>query len=213
MAENKTESQKKGFNVALGLIDFLNPVCYSINTFLIFAGVKAIMKPVQFWAYLVGIVISLVLGLIIPTGKLLVGLGKIEFKLPYFMFFVVNFGIMLTGVALFSVVASAKTLIICLIAILVIILGIWAATKKFNSAIMFTGTLGYTLIYAALVMFALKAGLIIPVILFALCWCLMIGVIIFSMSADLTNPKNHWPIEGGNIACQFVLMVGLILLF
>ena len=214
MEENKkTESQKKGFSVALGLIDYLNPVCYSINTFLIFAGVKKLMNPVQLWTYLIGIIISLILGLVIPTGKLLVGLGKIEFRLPFFMFFVVNAGIMLTGASLFSVPVKPAVLIGALVAALAIILFMWYKTKRFNSAIMFTGTLGYTMIYAALIIFAVKAGLILPVILFALCWCIMIGIIVLSMKVDLTNPKWHWPIEGGNISCQIILMIGLLILF
>ena len=213
MAKKKTDSQKKGFSVALGLIDFINPLTYSINTFLILAGVKHLMNPVQFWAYLIGIIISLIIGIVIPTGKLLVGLGKIEFRLPYALFFIVNLGILVTGVALFSVVAGTTALIIALLVILAIILALWKATKKFNSAIMFTGTLGYTLISIALVLFALRAGKILPVVLFILCWCMMMGIIVFSMKADLKNPKNHWPIEGGNITCQLVLMLGLILLF
>ena len=213
MAENKTDSQKKGFNVALGLVDYVNPLTYSINTFLIFAGVKHLMNPLQFWGYLIGIIISLIIGIVIPTGKLLVGLGKIEFRLPYALFFIVNFGIMITGVALFHTVAGTKALLIALAVILAIILGLWAMTKKINSAIMFTGTLGYTLIYIALIMLALRAGKILPMIMFILCWCIMMGIIVMSMKVDLTNPKWHWPIEGGNIGTQIILMIGLIVLF
>jgi len=213
MAENKTDSQKKGFNVALGLVDYVNPLTYSINTFLILSGARHLMGPVQFWGYLIGIIISLIIGIVIPTGKLLVGMGKIEFRLPYALFFIVNLGIMLTGVSLFAAVAGTKALIIALVIILVIIFGLWAMTKKFNSAIMFTGTLGYTLIYISLIMLALRAGKILPMIMFILCWCIMMGIIVMSMKVDLTNPKWHWPIEGGNIGTQIILMIGLIVLF
>ena len=213
MAENKTDSQKKGFNVALGLVDYVNPLTYSINTFLILSGARHLMGPLQFWGYLIGIIISLIIGIVIPTGKLLVGMGKIEFRLPYALFFIVNLGIMLTGVSLFAAVAGTKALIIALVIILVIIFGLWAMTKKFNSAIMFTGTLGYTLIYISLIMLALRAGKILPMILFILCWCIMMGIIVMSMKVDLTNPKWHWPIEGGNIGTQIILMIGLIVLF
>ncbi len=213
MAENKTDSQKKGFNVALGLVDYVNPLTYSINTFLILSGARHLMGPLQFWGYLIGIIISLIIGIVIPTGKLLVGMGKIEFRLPYALFFIVNLGIMLTGVSLFAAVAGTKALIIALVIILVIIFGLWAMTKKFNSAIMFTGTLGYTLIYISLIMLALRAGKILPMILFILCWCIMMGIIVMSMKVDLTNPKWHWPIEGGNIGTQIILMIGLIILF
>ena len=213
MSENKTDSQKKGFSVALGLVDYVNPLTYSINTFLILSGVRHLMNPVQFWAYLIGIIISLIIGIVIPTRKLLVGLGKIEFRLPYALFFIVNLGIMVTGVALFGTVAGTKALLIALAVILAIILGLWAKTKRFNSAIMFTGTLGYTLIYISLVMLSLRAGKILPMILFILCWCIMMGIIVMSMKVDLTNPKWHWPIEGGNISCRIILMIGLIILF
>ncbi len=213
MAENKTDSQKKGFNVALGLVDYVNPLTYSINTFLILSGARYLMDPLQFWGYLIGIIISLIIGIVIPTGKLLVGMGKIEFRLPYALFFIVNLGIMLTGVSLFAAVAGTKALIIALIIILVIIFVLWAMTKKFNSAIMFTGTLGYTLIYISLIMLALRAGKILPMIMFILCWCIMMGIIVMSMKVDLTNPKWHWPIEGGNIGTQIILMIGLIILF
>ena len=213
MAENKTDSQKKGFNVALGLVDYVNPLTYSINTFLILSGARHLMNPVQFWGYLIGIIISLIIGIVIPTGKLLVGMGKIEFRLPYALFFIVNLGIMLTGVSLFAAVAGTKALIIALVIILVIIFGLWAMTKKFNSAIMFTGTLGYTLIYISLILLALRAGKILPMIMFILCWCIMMGIIVMSMKVDLTTPRWHWPIEGGNIGTQIILMIGLIVLF
>lgn len=215
MAEQKeqTQSQKKGFSIALGLVDYINPLTFSINTFLIWNGLHAAMSMPQRVVYLIGLILALVIGIVIPTGKLLVGMGKMEFRLPFILFFLVNAGIMAIGATLLSMVASTKVLIIVLVAIIAILAFLWISTKKFNSAVLFTGTFGYTMIYVSMAIMAVQAGKILPVVFFALACAIMYGLIIFSMKADLTNPKLHWPIEGLNIGCQILFAIGLLILF
>ena len=50
--------------------------------------------------FLVGAIISVFFGLIIPTGKVLVGLGVIKFRMPVSLVFSVNTGILISGLML-----------------------------------------------------------------------------------------------------------------
>lgn len=212
MAE-QTNSQKKGFSVALGIVDFVNPITYSINTFLIAGGLRTAMSTPQWTVFLCGIILSLFIGIVIPVCKLLVGLGKIEFRLPVGLFLACNLGIFLTGAALLSIVAKTGVFItiISVLAVLIIFAGI--ASKKLNTSVMLMGLTGYTMIYVCMACYAIVNGAWISMALFALACLTMYGIIVFSMKADLSDPKNHWWIEGLNISCQIIFAIGLIILF
>ena len=211
MAE-QTKSQEKGFSVALGLVDFINPLTYSINTILIAKGLKAAMNSGQWTAFLCSICLSLFIGLVIPACKLLVGLGKIEFQLPYGLFFACNLGIFVTGVTLLSLVAKKGIFIAVTAVLALLITAAGVASKKFNTSVMLLGLFGYTMIYVCMAIYAVSAGKWFSFAAFVLACAIMYGIIGFSMKADLTKPKNHWWIEGLNISCQIIFALGLLVL-
>ncbi len=70
------------FSVALGLFDYINPIFYGVTVITIMVKLFGIMSVPAYIFFAVGAVISLVFGLSIPTVKLIVGLGKMQFKMP-----------------------------------------------------------------------------------------------------------------------------------
>ena len=83
------EKKLSKFSVPLGLVDYINPIFYGITTFTIIKNMNNVMSLPSYIFFIVGAVISLIFGLTIPTVKVLVGTGKIKFKMPVnFVFFV-----------------------------------------------------------------------------------------------------------------------------
>ena len=86
-----------GFSVPLGLVDYINPILYAITTYTIIINMREVMKTPFYELFIIGASMSLLFGLIIPTGKLIVGLGIIKFRMPVILVFLVNSGILLSG--------------------------------------------------------------------------------------------------------------------
>ena len=93
MAKDKMNS----FSISLGLFDYINPIFYSVTTLTIIRKLGPLMaRPIRI-VFVVGAILSLIFGFTIPTVKLLVGLGKMSFKMP------VNFNVIYLSVkGLFS---------------------------------------------------------------------------------------------------------------
>ena len=130
MAEN-TDKGRKGrmrtFSVPLGLLDYINPVFYTITTLTILRHMGEFMGPLASKIYTAGAVLSLIGGYIIPTGKLIVGLGLIQFIMPVPLVFAVNNGILVSGLVLLGTVFSlpvpvtgllAAAIALCLVLVL-----------------------------------------------------------------------------------------------
>ena len=83
------------FSVPLGLLDYINPIFYTVTTTTIITNLEMKMGFKVF--FIIGMIISLIFGYTIPTIKILVGLGKIKFKMPVNLVFFVNFGIFISG--------------------------------------------------------------------------------------------------------------------
>ena len=75
----------------------------------ILTHMHGVMPSGLFWLFLCGAAISLVFGLSIPTVKLVVGLGRMQFKMPVGLVSYVNTGILLSGIALFCHVLGVGT--------------------------------------------------------------------------------------------------------
>ncbi len=94
------------FSVPLGLFDYVNPILYSITIITIIKNIYYLMDfPYQI-ILLVGAIFSIIVGFIIPTGKVIVGLGLIKFRMPIALVFSVNFGILLSGLMLLKYVMN-----------------------------------------------------------------------------------------------------------
>ena len=216
MSNKENESGIIGhFSVALGLFDYINPIFYGITVITILIKLFGVMSVPTYILFAVGAVMSLIFGLSIPTVKLIVGLGKMQFKMPVNLVSFVNTGILLSGIALVSHVVGVKplTLAVVLLCAAGIIGFLWYKTGKFNTVAVLIGAVGYLMIYASLITLSIRSGMILPIILYALAICLFVFLCLVGILSNLKNAKVHWVIEISNVVCQFsVALATLILL-
>ena len=216
MSSKENESEIIGhFSVALGLFDYINPIFYGVTVITIMIKMLGMMSTPTYSLFAVGAVISLIFGLSIPTVKLIVGLGKMQFKMPVNLVSFVNTGILLSGIALVSHVVGVKplTLIIVLLCAAGIIGFLWYKTGKFNTVAVLIGAVGYLMIYASLITLSVRSGMILPVVLYALAICLFVFLGLVGILSNLKNAKVHWVIEISNVVCQFSVALGTLILF
>ena len=83
MRKNENGSGTVGrFSVALGLFDYINPILYGVTAITILIKMRGVMSVPLYHLFAFGAVISLIFGRSIPTVKLIVGMGKMQFKMP-----------------------------------------------------------------------------------------------------------------------------------
>ena len=202
------------FSVALGLFDYINPIFYGVTVITILIKMFGVMSLPTYILFAVGAVISLIFGLSIPTVKLIVGLGKMQFKMPVNLVSFVNTGILLSGIALVSHAVGVKplTLIIVLLCAAGIIGFLWYKTGKFNTVAVLIGAVGYLMIYASMITLSVRNGVTVPIILYALAICLFVFLCLVGILSNLKNAKVHWVIEISNVACQFSVALATVIL-
>ena len=211
----ETDNGIKGkFSVGLGLFDYINPILYGITVITILMHMHGMMPEGLFCLFLCGAAISLVFGLSIPTVKLIVGLGRMQFKMPVNLVSYVNTGILLSGIALFCHVLGVGTgmLIGILACAAAIIAFLWHRTGKFNTAAVLIGAVGYLMLYASLISLSVRTEMTAPIILYALAICLFVFLCLVGILANLKDAKVHWVIEISNVVCQLSVAVATILL-
>ncbi len=215
MNGNENENGIVGrFSVALGLFDYINPIFYGVTVNTVMVKMFGVMSVPTYILFAVGAVISLIFGLSIPTVKLIVGLGKMQFKMPVNLVSFVNTGILLSGIALVSHVVGVKplTLIIVLLCAAGIIGFLWYKTGKFNTVAVLIGAVGYLMIYASLITLSVRNGVIPPIFLYALAICLFVFLCLVGILSNLKNAKVHWVIEISNVVCQFSVALATVIL-
>lgn len=203
------------FSVPLGLLDYINPIFYTITMVNIITKMYSVMESPYNIILLIGAIISIVFGFIIPTGKVIVGLGIIKFRMPVSLVFCVNSGILLSGLMLAKYVMNLSLVIILILFILIItILSlIYFKSKKFNTIAVLIGAFGYLLLYISLIILSVKSNLFIPIVLCGLAILLFVMLCGIGIKANLKNPKVHWIIEISNVICQGLVAISTIVLF
>ena len=215
MISKENESEIIGhFSVALGLFDYINPIFYGVTVITILIKMFGVMSVPTYILFAVGAVISLIFGLSIPTVKLIVGLGKMQFKMPVNLVSFVNTGILLSGIALVSHVVGVKplTLLIALLCAAGIIVLLWYKTGKFNTAAVLIGAVGYLMIYASMITLSIRNAVILPIVLYGLAICLFVFLCLVGIMSNLKNARVHWVIEISNVICQFSVALATVIL-
>ena len=115
----KTDKFNK-FSVPLGLLDYINPIFYTITIMTIIKSIH-LESPFKI-IMIIGAVLSIVFGFVIPTGKVIVGLGIIKFKMPVSLVFLVNVGILLSGLMLFKFVMNLELVLLIIISLIILLL-------------------------------------------------------------------------------------------
>ena len=213
--DQSTDKKFSRFSVPLGLLDYVNPIMYSVTILTVLINTFSPMGAPYNIIMLIGAVISVLFGFAIPTGKVLVGLGKIKFVMPVSLVFCVNTGILFSGLMLFRYVIDLDWFILVSIAavIIAVLAAIYLKTKKPNTIAVLTGAFGYLLIYTSLITLSLRGGNIIPIVLYALAILMFVMLCGIGIKADLKNPKVHWVIEISNVTCQTLVAVATVILF
>lgn len=203
------------FSVPLGLLDYVNPILYCITMVTIIRYLSHLIMSPYNTILLIGAIISIFFGFIIPTGKVIVGLEIIKFRMPVSLVFCVNIGILISGLMLLKYVLSLNLFLLLIILLLIIIdlLLMYLKSKKINTIAVLTGAFGYMFIYVSLIILATRKGLVVPIILYVIAILLFIMLCGIGIKANLKNPKVHWTIEISNIICQFLVMIGTLILF
>lgn len=211
----KNEVNYSNFSKSLGLFDYINPVLYGITTLTIIKNMNHGMIQWVYILFIMGAAISLIFGIMIPTIKLLVGLGKVQFKMPVNIVFLVNIGIFVSGITLFKTVFSIGLclFIIYIIAVSLILFILYCKNRKFNTIAVLTGAVGYLLIYDSLITLSVRNNFQIPVILYALAILMFLFLCMIGIKFNLKDARVHWIIEITNVICQFLVAVGTIILF
>lgn len=209
------EEKFNKFSVPLGLLDYVNPVLYTTTMITIIRniGYKMIYPFNHYLFY--GVVISAIFGFIIPTGKVLVGLGVVKFSMPVGLVLGTNIGILISGLTLihYALKMSVQTLGIIILVILAFLIFIYFKTKKFNTVAVLTGAIGYMFIYISLIIMAVRKEMIIPIILYGMAISLFVTLCAIGIKSNLKNPKVHWAIEIMNVLCQFLVCISTFILF
>ena len=203
------------FSVPLGLLDYGNPICYTVTMVTIIKNTYGIMDRPYNTILLIGAIISILFGFIIPTGKVIVGLGLIEFRMPVSLVACVNTGILISGLMLLKYVFGLSLWIpvVLLLIIVGILYKIYLKSRKFNTIAVLTGAFGYLLLYASLIALSVQKGIMLPVLFYALAIVFFIMLCGIGIKADLKNPKVHWVIETSNVMCQGLVALGTVILF
>ena len=203
------------FSVPLGLLNYVNPILYTVTMVTIIKSTYPILGQPYNIIFLIGAVLSILFGLVIPTGKVLVGLGIIKFVMPVPLVFCVNFGILLSGLMLlrFALHLNGYILAALIVAIVAVLTLIYFKTKKINSVAVLTGAAGFLLLYTSLITLSVQGGFAVPIVLYAAAILLFVMLCGIGIKADLKNPKVHWVIEISNVVCQLLVAIATVVLF
>lgn len=199
----------------LGLLDYINPILYSITMVTITRKLFSVMDHPINVIFLIGAIISVFCGLIIPTGKVLVGLGVIKFRMPVSLVFSVNTGILISGLMLLTFVMDLQPvfLVLLTLGIVAVLVLMYKKSRKVNTIAVLTGAVGYLLLYISLITQSIRKPAALPIIMYAIAILLFVMLCGIGIKANLKNPKVHWVIEISNVLCQFLVAAATILLF
>ena len=200
------------FSVALGLFDYINPICYTIFSIIGFKYFRKIMKSGFFYTYLIGCIISLIGGFFIPTIKVLVGAGVIEWGLPVSKVIIANTGFLISGPTLF--IGTLKRNRREGSDVMLLSAGGGLSLAFLNKFIVGFGALGMIMIYitCAKLAFERKRKYAAITLIISLAGTLFESF--YSNSgADLNSPAVHWVIEIGAVITHLMLVVSGYLLF
>ena len=207
------EEKFNRFSVPLGLLHYINPICYCITMVTIIRHTRADMGQPYSVIFLIGAIISVFFGFIIPTGKVIVGLGLIKFRMPVSLVFCVNTGILISGLMLLRYVVKMSTVWLCVLitVIVVLLILIYSKSRKINTVAVLTGAAGYVMLYTSLITLAAKQCFVPSIIIYAAAILLFVMLCGIGIKANLKDPKVHWVIEASNVVCQALVAVATLM--
>lgn len=192
------------FSVSLALVDFIQPILYSSFIIIMIKNLKGKIKMSLFVPFTVGGIMSICAGLIIPTFKLMVGLGFMEFKLPDVLLTIVEAGVLISSISLFATTFkknySEK---------------MYAAgfPISLNTFAIILGAIGMLIMSISLIKIGYRKKSKLAVI-FAIMPIVCTLVLGFTSSVvDLYSAASHWVLEAISIIMEGSLLASAITIF
>ena len=215
MRQYMNKDKFNSFSVPLGLLDYVNPIFYTITISKIIKHIGGVLGSPFRNILIIGAVLSILFGFIIPTGKVIVGLGILRFRMPVILVFLVNLGILLSGSMLLKYVFDLNAMVLLSIEAIVILLlcMIYRKNKKLNTIAVMTGAFGYVMIYISLIIYSIRNRILLPALCSVAAIFLFVMLCGIGIKANLKDPKVHWKIEISNVICQGLVALAACLLF
>ncbi|MCR5755992.1 MAG: hypothetical protein K6G30_14425 [Acetatifactor sp.] len=192
------------FSLALGIVDYFNPILMTIFFFYTVRKVKKEIATKFFIPYICGYVLVLCAGFMIPTYKCVVGLTDLEFELPVKFVTVTNIGFMIAGFSIFLGTLKVNQNKV---------LSVISPVSLFNSFIVIFGAAGLILIYVSYIKLALRKQRKIAIVFFAYSLLVTLGLAFVGAALDETLALIHWIEEIVNISGMLALCIGGYMLF
>ena len=157
--------------------------------------------------FVIGMSIALIMGFIIPTYKLIVGLGFLAFTPPKDLVIITSIGLLIAGISLSINVFKEKDLNKWCSA------GLMIPFVSLNMIGILLGTIGEILIYISLIKISKENNLIKPIIFIVISFCFMLLLGMCGSIENLNSALTHWILEINNICTQGFLFLAIWSLF
>ena len=193
-----------GFSLALGVVDFFNPILMMAFFLLTVKRVKNEM-PKSYWiAYIIGYISVLIAGFMIPAYKCYIGLTGLKFELPVRLVTIINIGFMIAGISIFfGTLKHRKNAAYSIV----------SPVSLFNSVIVSLGAVGLILVYVSYIKIALRRKKISSIVCIAYSLAVTFSLAFVGAALDETKAVIHWIEEIVNISGMLSLCIGGILLY
>ena len=187
------------FSLALGIVDFFNPILMAV---FFFSTVRKVKKEIalKYWIpYVCGYVLILGAGFLIPTYKCVVGLTNIRFELPVKLVSVTNAGFIIAGISIF--LGTLKKNHSHLLSII-------SPVSLLNSLVVICGAIGLILIYVSFIKLASEKKQKKATLCIYFSMIVTICLAFAGAALDETLAMIHWIEEIANIIGMAALCIG-----
>ena len=193
-----------GFSVELAIVDFFVPILFLCSFLILKKNLKSKMEKKLYTLFVIGMSMSLIMGFIIPTYKLIVGLGFLKFTPPGHLIVMTGIGLLTAGSSLFINVFKEEDL------------SKWCGTglmipvAYLNMLWIILGVIGEALLYISLIKIAKENNLKKPIIFLAISFCFVILMGMCGSIENVNSALTHWILEIVNICTQFFLLLAVM---
>ncbi|WP_407430842.1 hypothetical protein [Methanobrevibacter sp.] len=192
-----------GFSVELAIVDFLVPIIFSCSFMILKNNLKSKMEKKFYSFFVIGMSMSLVMGFIIPTYKLIVGLGFLNFTPPGYLVVITGIGLLIAGISLFINVFKEEDLSKWCGA------GLILPIAYLNMIWIILGVVGEALIYISLIKISKENNLKKPIIFLIISFCFIILMGMCGSLQNINSALTHWILEIENVCTQIFLLLAI----
>ena len=165
------------------------------------------MEKKFYTLFVIGMSMSLIMGFLIPTYKLIVGLGFLDFTPPGYLVVITGIGLFTAGTSLFINVSKEEDLSKWCGA------GLLLPIATLNMIWIILGVIGEALIYISLIKISKENNLTKPIVFLVISFCFIILMGMCGSLENINSALTHWILEIENVCTQIFLLLAVINLF